>query len=237
MGLEVVQQMRARVAVLVGGRYDRAAFPTDLVGLPSDFVFLAPYLHRALVLVPGANAPDRVASSQLVAQVIDVFQVVWPLRYGSDPREDEEQAPEGACGLHAKVTAARGVGDPAEPLLQPVLIALGAVPAVIVIAHRDENREIGAEDRGDHRVPGDRVVLVIQISEMEHEIGVLRLDHLQDGAGFLGQALVADEGDGHRLQRTGRRRALGFCLCLARSGHRRRGPRQVPPARSCGRSP
>ena len=137
-----------------------------------------------------------------------MLRVVWHLRYGSDAREDEEQTPEGAGGLHAKVTAARRIGDPAEPLLQPVLIALGAVPAVVVIAHRDENREIGAEDLGDHRVPGDRVVLVVQISEMEHEIGVLRLDHLQNGAGLLGQALVADEGDGHRLQRTGSKKGV-----------------------------
>lgn len=76
-------------------------------------------------------------------------------------------------------TAAVGIRDPAQPRLQPVLISVGAVPALFVVAYRDERREVRAEDLCDQRVPGGGGVLVVQIAQMEDQISALRLDQLQ----------------------------------------------------------
>jgi hypothetical protein len=76
-----------------------------------------------------------------------------------------------------------------------------------VIADADEVREIGAELVGDQVVPGIRVVVVIEIALMQHEIGPFRRDEPQDRAGVFAKSLVGDKRHGHGLWRC---RAVGL---------------------------
>jgi hypothetical protein len=170
-----------------------------------------------------------------------VLRVIRHLGHGADPREDEEQAAEGAGGAYAELAAARRFGDAGEARLLPLLVAARAVPALlVVIADRDEQREVRAEGVRDHRVPRRGVVRVIQISEMEHEVGALGFDQLQNRARFAGQALVADEGDGQRRGRSGAvSRAVGGGRTRDQDcgNERNRGVARIVPHDRLSRSP
>jgi hypothetical protein len=83
-----------------------------------------------------------------------------------------------------------------------VLVAAGAEKTTdVVIADADEVGEVGAELVGDHVVPCVRVVAVIEVALMQHEIGPFRRDEPQDRAGAFAEALVGDKRYGHGLRR------------------------------------
>jgi hypothetical protein len=63
---------------------------------------------------------------QLVSNKADVVPFVRPVRHGSNPRKDEEQAPESAGRLHPELATAARLFDPLEAGFQLVLIAVGA---------------------------------------------------------------------------------------------------------------
>ena len=128
--------------------------------------------------------------------MISVIGLVWRC---PDTGEDEEQTSKRARGPYAKITSARGLGDPVQPRLQLVLIAIGAVPAPdIVVTYRSEIRKVRAEDICDERVPGTRVLLVIEVSLMQDQISPFLDNQLQHGPRALAQPLVRDERDRQR---------------------------------------
>ncbi len=96
---------------------DRTAFAALLIRRPAHCIALAADLHRILVFVPGANAPDRVVLGELVS---DIGVVGSPQRARAG--ENEEYTLVRAGRVHAIPTQAVGTRDARQPIQQQLLV-------------------------------------------------------------------------------------------------------------------
>ena len=186
--------------MLVRGCDDGTAPAAGFVSAPTDVVLLFAHLNLSLVPMPGTDLPNRSVLGQLFLYKRDMAGVVRSFRDRPDARKDEKQAPIGTSRPYTEVTnAMRAIGF-VQPVRQLSLVAVGIIKAPDVVI--PDARELGkfvAKSIRDHSVPGARVISIIEIALMEHQIGTLGLDQLQNGAGPVAYALVPDNRHGQWL--------------------------------------
>jgi len=188
--LEVAEEVRPGVGVLVAGRDDRPPRPRFLVDIPTRLVGLPPDLHQPHVLVPAAYPPDRIVRRQLVPDVEAVVRA-------EDPR----------CRLHDEDTLVfeRGLNtkiplpENAKPIHssgEELLVTTRSIETrLIMVSDRGEVGEVGPEDAVDLLLPARRIIEIVEVALVQHSIGAFVLDQFEDRLGVRTHPLVADESD------------------------------------------
>ena len=156
--------------MLVRRGNDGAPFPTRFVGAPANAIGPVANLHGLLVVMPGANLPNRRAVCQLLPDVeFDILE-------SRGIKQEDVQPSVGAGAFQAEFRAgaedfvAGGRGRISIVSLNPGL-QFGFITAPgrnVVIPAGDEVRKPSAKNVRDPVIKGGRVTVIVQIAGVDH---------------------------------------------------------------------